>query len=263
MDVDGRKIAEEVISSLRKDFALIGKIKMVAVAVGENPSVFSFLKIKQKIAKEIGVNLEVLCLSEVISQKDLQAEIARLAMDQDCRGIVLQMPLPPHFNVDEVIKTIPIDKDIDNLNNGDLIMSPAASTLKLLMAKYGVHPEGKNIVLNGMGRLVGKPIFNFFAASGFTCKIIEKETLPKEREKLIKEADILISSVGKANIVSARWIKKGAAVFDFGFDITKGRIIGDVEQKANKNCSVFTPMPGGTGPILASLIFQNLWELIS
>lgn len=263
MDVDGRKIAQEVISSLKKDFALVGKVKMAAVAVGENPAAFSFLKVKQKMAKEIGIDLEVICLSGAISQRNLQAEITRLALDQECRGIILQLPLPLNFDTDEVIRAIPIDKDVDNLNNGDLVLSPAANVVKFLMAKYGIDPAGKNIVLNGLGHLIGKPIFDFFTAGGFFCKVIKEETSAKEREELIKGADILISGIGKANLIRARWIKKNAAVFDFGFDLTKDRIAGDVEQKASKRCAVFTPTPGGTGPILVSLIFQNLWELIS
>lgn len=263
MIIDGKKIGKEILSSLKKELSKFKKIILAIVVVGNNPASWSFLKQKEKIAKYLGIELKVYKFPSTISNKELILEIEKITEDEKVKGIIIQLPLPKKLNLSEVLKVIPPQKDVDALGEKPINLAPSVEVVKFIFKKYSIKYNDKSIVINGFGRLIGKPIYNWLkeTVSLSNISIIEKNTLNKE--KLIKKADIIISGVGKANLIPANLIKRNAVVIDFGYDFQKGKIYGDIEKESADKTRLFTPTPGGTGPILVAMIFKNLVNLLN
>lgn len=267
MLIDGKKIAQGLIDDLQKEFSKFQKVTVAAVVVGDDPASFSFLKQKQKKAQDIGIGLEIHKMPFDISEFELVNKIKILSGDERIKGLILQLPLPPRFlEISKILNAIPSEKDVDALSEKSIVLPPSVGVVKLLLEKYKINLANKKVVINGLGRLVGKPIYNWLRQQPELelgdLAAIEKDTSQKEREQLIKTADILISGVGKANLISSALIKKGAVVIDFGTARCGGKLCGDIEQVAAEKARLFTPTPGGTGPILVAIIFKNLLDLL-
>jgi len=260
MIINGRQLAGDIILGLKKELKSCN-LKITAIAVGNSEASLSFLKQKQKIAKEIGVAMEIIQLLESTSQEDLINTILKLNQDEASSGIILQLPLPAKFNAEEALDTISPKKDIDGLSKNAIVLPPAASVVEFILKEYDVELENKKIVVVGQGRLVGKPIGEWLSQKQAEFSFIEKQTPEVERQDLIKKSDILISGVGKANLIPADLFKPDAVVIDFGFDKRNNQICGDIEQKVGDKVTLFTPTPNGTGPILVAMIFNNLFKL--
>lgn len=263
MIIDGRKIAEEIIFQLKKEFDKFENLSVMAIAVGDSPSAFSFLKQKQRIAEKLGIELKICKISSEVFETDLKKQVEDICMDENNKAVILQLPLPEKFDTDNVIQAISQEKDVDGLKNQDIVLSPASQTVKTIFEKYNIDYKSAKIVLIGFGRLVGKPIGDWLSRQNIKFDIVDKQTIDFEKEKLISSADILISGVGKAGVVPAKFVKQASVVIDFGFDYKDGKILGDVEQSAAEKAKLFTPTPGGTGPILTASIFKNFLSLLN
>lgn len=262
MIINGKKLAQEILADLKKKFKKFKKVTLAAIMVGDNPASFSFLKQKQKIAQKLGVELKIFKLSASFSNKKVITEIKKIAGKKQIKGIIVQLPLPEKFNSAKILETLPAQKDVDALGNKAVVLAPSVEVIKFVFKKYKINYRNKKIVINGLGNLIGQPIYNWLKIVACDVLAIEKTAAIKKRKRLIQEADILISGAGKANMVPTKWIKKGTIIIDFGYDFIKGKIYGDVEKKASSKAKIFTPTPGGTGPILVAMVFKNLLNLL-
>jgi len=183
-------------------------------------------------------------------------------------GVILQLPLPEHINTQYVLNSIIPKKDVDVLSSrsfGDFatgrskILPPLAGVIKIIFEQYNVEPAGKNIIVIGRGILVGKPIVNWLINEGATVSVLNSRT--KDISKFTKEADVIISGVGKPNLIKAEMVKDGIIIIDAGTSIEKGKIAGDFDSRIAEKSSFFTPVPGGVGPITVAMLFKNLVEL--
>jgi len=258
MIINGKELSQYIIRRLRKEFSNFREVNLAIIAVGNNPSVFSFIKQKKRTADNLGVNLKVYRFQKSVSTRRLIQKIVELGKDKKIQGIILQLPLPENINPDDVISFIPPEKDVDGFVEKSVNLPPSVEVVKFLMRRHNINYRGKKVVIVGYGRLVGKPIYNWLKKKNVKIFVIEKQTLLKERRKIIESADILISGVGKANLIPATWIKRNSIIIDFGYDFKNGKIYGDVSKNASKNALLFTPTPNGTGPILVAMIFRNL-----
>ncbi len=262
MIIDGRKIAKEVLSRLEKEFVKFGKVKIAAFVVGDNPASFSFLKQKRKTAEKLGIEIIICHLPLNIEQERLGEKIKELNNNSAIKAIILQLPLPAGFGLEEITKEISPQKDIDALSSRSLVLAPAVEVVKLIFDKYQVDYRQSKITLVGFGRLTGKPIGEWLSSQAVDFFLVDENSSAEDRENRIKTTDILISGVGKANLVPAAWLKQGVVVIDFGYDFRENRIFGDFEQKGAEKAKLFTPTPKGTGPILVAMLFQNLLKLL-
>ena len=259
--LEGEKIAEEILKDLKK--RIKGRnLKLVVFLVGEDPASLLFTKAKEKACKKIGVGFELLKFPSWVNQADLEKEIKKTVLKTDIQGVVVQLPLPADINSQEIVDIIPLEKDIDVLSQkafekfktgNSLVIPPVVAAIKRLFEDYKINLSGKKIVLVGAGKLVGFPISVWLVQKRINFSIIEKSTL--NPEVILKQADIVISGVGKAGLIKGEMIKEGAVVVDAGSDVD----FKSVSEKA----SYITPIRGGIGPLTVACLLENLLKLNS
>lgn len=284
--IDGRAIAQNIIENLKKQE--VPKKIFAAVQVGENAVSENFLRQKENLAKELGVDFRVHRFPDTITNDELRKEVGKISTLKKVGGVIVQLPLPSmrmtygesaHMNSKSlgrepyyVLNAIVREKDVDVLgeralgafyNDRNIVLSPAVSTLQdvLHVSRLALHDSKVAVV--GLGFLIGKPISVWLMKR---CK--ELYLLDKESDlKILKEADLVIVGVGAPGLIKPEMLKDGAGVIDFGCSVVDGKIRGDFNcDMSHVACDkgqggFYTPTPGGTGPILVAKILENFYEL--
>lgn len=270
MIVGGRKLADEILAGLKKEFVkLPRRLSIGAVLVGENPASESFLKQKAKVAEILDVNFKVFQFNSKITAKKLRDEILKLNKNGKINAIIAQLPLPKHIKTGVILATVNPKKDIDALSKNPRISAPTVEAVKFIFEKYRINLQNKNILIVGKGQLVGQPIYKWLTSQDsyrevkipIKIRIIDVKQ-KNQLSKLAREADIIISGIGKAGFIGSNIIKKNAVLIDFGFDKKNGKIFGDFDfASCAKKAKLITPVPGGMGPIMVVMLFRNLFKL--
>ena len=263
MVIDGRKIAENIISGL-KELKKPQK-SLAAILVGENEQSESFLKQKSKIAGQLGIDFRLVRLNREISEQEIIKEIENLNSDSSVGGIILQLPLPENFKKEDIIPSISAVKDIDALTEGGkkLVSPLVVGVVNDVLDNLKIDIKDKMVAVVGRGFLIGAPILEFFKDK--CAKIIPLNS--KSDIDLVREADIIISGTGKAGLIKPELLKNNAVVIDFGYGLVDGKLKGDfnsdllVASGYLLSTFSYTPTPGGTGPILVAEIYKNFYKL--
>ena len=244
---------------------------LTAITVGENPASLLYVSVKEKKAKELGVDFSWIKLKESTSERELEDTISNYS--ESSQGMIVQLPLPEHLNVEKVIDLIPSEIDVDGLTtfnlgrlySENLNIIPATSLAILeLLSHYEIETEDKNIVIAGRSRLVTSPLSKILSSkkyNGNVSVIHSKTSNPKE---FISNADIFISAVGKSKIFDKSYFNEGSYVIDVGISIVDGKSYGDIDTSDLDNYLIGrAPYPGGIGPVTVSGLYSNLAKLIS
>ncbi len=244
---------------------------LTAITVGENPASLLYVSVKEKKAKELGVDFNWIKLKESTSESELEDTISKYS--ESSQGMIVQLPLPKHLNVEKVIDLIPSEIDVDGLTtfnlgrlySENLNIIPATSLAILeLLSHYEIETEDKNIVIAGRSRLVTSPLSKILSSkkyNGNVSVIHSKTSNPKE---FISNADIFISAVGKTKIFDKSYFNEGSYVIDVGISIVDGKSYGDIDTSDLDNYLIGrAPYPGGIGPVTVSGLYSNLAKLIS
>jgi len=255
---------------LKKEISEINRpIELAIVLVGNNPASLAYTKRKQKIGEELGIKVKIYKYEENISTRKLREEINKLNKNKKIKGIIAQLPLPNHINTESMLDAIKAKKDIDVLGresvgrlykNKSKILPPTVAGIKKLLDEYKIEYKGKNVAIVGYGSLVGKPASMVFANEGASIFVLRSST--KNKNKLLREADIIISGVGKPNLITKKDVKKGVIIMDAGMSEQNGKLVGDVADEVKKIAKYITPVPGGVGPMTVAMLFWNLLELV-
>ncbi len=270
MIVDGKKIADEILNELSSEIKeLPKKLQAAAVLVGDKGSGRKFLDVKKKAAKKVGIELRIYEFPEDISNKELRKKLVQIVKGSTISGMIIELPLPEHLNTQYILNSIPEEKDPDVLSQKSQgsffvgkskILPPSVEAVKTILKVNHIEIKGKRCAVFGYGLLVGKPISHWLANGGATVDIINEFT--KEPDKISKEADIIISGVGKPNLITADMVKDGAVVIDFGYEELDGKLVGDVDfDEVSKKSSLITPVIGGVGPLVVATVLRNLVTL--
>ncbi|HCM36553.1 MAG: hypothetical protein A3J30_01665 [Candidatus Wildermuthbacteria bacterium RIFCSPLOWO2_02_FULL_47_9c] len=264
----GEKIAEEILKELAKQKRK-RRPKLVVFQVGENAISARYLREKEEAAGRIGVRFSLVKFPKGTSQKKVKEAVEKAGRSQSVAGIVVQLPLPAKFAAQDILDAIPLEKDVDVLSShafglfalGKLpIVPPTAHAIMLLLERYRVAWQGKHIVVVGAGRLVGLPTMLSLVAEKATFSSVNEKT--KSLASFTKQADILISGVGKPKIIKSSMLKKGAVVIDAGTSLEKGATSGDVDfNNVVSKVRAITPVPGGVGPLTVACLLENLFIL--
>jgi methylenetetrahydrofolate dehydrogenase (NADP+)/methenyltetrahydrofolate cyclohydrolase len=267
MIIDGAKIAEEILESLKEKRKNYDKLKIAAFLIGKDKEKITFLKIKQKFAKELNIEFRIYELDENLSKRKIRKYVGQILKHKTIQGAIFQLPIPVKYPTQYLLNSIPAKKDIDCLSsklmgkfytNSAVISPPAVEVVNLILNKYQISILGKNILVIGYGRLIGKPISHYFANQKATVVIAQEETKLNE---YLDKADIIISGVGKANLITD--CKKNAILIDFGYSFKNSKAYGDIDfEKVKNKAAIVTPTPGGTGPILVAKLFENFFKLL-
>lgn len=269
--IDGKKlsaklraeIAEKANRFKEKSGRQIG---LAVVLVGEDPASQVYVRNKIKACGEVGIKSYAYYLSENVGQGDVEELIRGLAEDCSVDGILVQLPLPKHLHADEILKLIPVEKDVDGfsgqnigklaMNEDCLVACTPNGVMKMLESK-NIQIRGKKAVVVGRSDIVGKPMAMLLLNADATVTVCHSKTADLKKECL--EADILVAAVGKAKFITADMIKEGAIVVDVGMNRDEnGKLCGDVDfENVKDKCSYITPVPGGVGPMTITMLMYN------
>jgi methylenetetrahydrofolate dehydrogenase (NADP+)/methenyltetrahydrofolate cyclohydrolase len=267
--VDGKLIAGKILSRTRTMRASLNFVPVLAVIqVGEDLASATYIRKKKEAAEAVGVRFLLYKFSSSISQSDLAGEIKKI-QQQDLSGLIIQLPLPQSIDKRKILNLLDPALDVDYLSwvslgklmIGDFELVPPAPSAILEILKFHKVPlKGKHVVVVGQGDLIGKPLVNLFLREPVTLTTCNRDT--KDLGKITRQADILISGVGKYNLIRGLMVKKGAAVIDAGFVLHKGKMSGDVNvEEVAKVAALVTPTPGGVGPVTVAKLLENTVEL--
>ena len=247
---DGKGIAQKMLSNIRT--GLKGRVSIAAIWAGDNVAIGRFVEMKKKAAESVGIKMDIYHLT---SEDAITSKLKELAEDKKVTGIIVELPLPTSYDRDKLLNLIPQDKDIDVLN-GSALLPPAVSALKTLFEEYKIEPKGKTAAVFGQSILIGKPISHWLENMGAKVFRIDENT--ENADGLCLQADIVVSGVGKPNLINGNMIKDGAIVADFGFEKLGEKIVGDVNfDSVAPKSSIITPVPGGMGPIVIAAFLEN------
>mgnify|MGYP001588164359 FL=1 len=271
--IDGKKIAQEIIDKL-KSLPIPQKI-FAAILVGDNPQSESFLKQKEKVAKELGIDFRLYNFPENSTNDFLRKEVGKIALLKRVGGVIVQLPLPEQINKHYVLNVIPREKDVDVLGERalgafytgrNLILPPAVGVVEEILKFKNLKILDLKVAVVGAGFLVGKPIAIWLIDKVKELTIFEKGS---DLSKL-KNYDLIISGVGQADLIKLEMLKDGVGIIDFGYSMNEnGKLGGDFDISEIENCKLkienfwYTPTPGGTGPVLVAKVFENFYKLNS
>ena len=279
--IDGKAKAASVTEAVRKSAEALEAEKRVkpglaVVIVGNDPASHAYVNSKSKMAKQCGFNSVQHTLPEETTQADLLKLVRELNADASIHGILVQLPLPKHFNSDEIIQSILPEKDVDGLSvlnagklaTGDLatglISCTPAGAMLLVRGIHGDDLSGLNAVVIGRSNLFGKPMGQLLLNANATVTMAHSRT--KDLAAVCKTADILVAAVGRAVMVKGDWVKSGATVIDVGINRIpapekgegKSKLVGDVAfDEASAVAAAITPVPGGVGPMTIAMLMAN------
>ena len=244
---------------------------LTAITVGENPASLLYVSVKEKKAKELGVDFNWIKLKESTSERELKDTISNYS--ESSQGMIVQLPLPEHLNVEKVIDLIPSEIDVDGLTtfnlgrlySENLNIIPATSMAILeLLSHYKIETEDKNIVIAGRSRLVTSPLSKILSSKKFNGNVSVIHSKTSNPKDFVSKADIFISGVGKSKMFDKSYFKEGSYVIDVGISVVDGKSYGDIDTADLDNYLLGrAPYPGGIGPITVSALYSNLAKLIS
>ena len=272
MIIDGKKISKDLVEKIKDEVSKIKKNGkspgLSVILIGDYAPSQIYVKNKEKLAKEAGINSEVIRYPKEISEKEVLKKIDELNDNSEISGILVQLPLPSHINKEKIINAIKPSKDVDGfhpmnvggLASGTTSIVPCTPLGCLFLIKsVEKNLEGKNAVILGRSNLNGKPMAQLLLQENCTVTILHSKT--KDLKTECKRADILIAAVGVKEMVKGDWIKKDAIVIDVGINKDNGKIVGDVDFESSKNIAkAITPVPGGVGPMTIACLLKNTLE---
>ncbi len=267
MIVDGRTIRDELLEEVKQEVTALGRPLSLGIFVSHAPdfATESFIRIKKRAADAIGVEIVEYAIEENATTESVVADIAAHASKHD--GLIVQCPLPPAFDIDQIRNAVPIEKDVDALSDaavaafesGDAkILTPVVAALADFCKRGDIEVCGKHAVVLGQGRLVGKPAATWLRQQGAEVTILDKSSPDIDA---IQHADILVLGAGVPGLVNPDMVKNGVILFDAGTSEAEGKLAGDADPSCAEKAALFTPVPGGIGPITVAFIFKNLARL--
>lgn len=269
--IDGKKLAKQIRENLKIECEELKEKginpKLAVIMVGDDKASKIYVKNKSKACNEIGIQYEEYLLDKNINQNELIELIEKLNNDKTVHGILLQSPVPDGLDINEAFRKISPEKDVDGFNptnvgklalNQDTFVSCTPYGIMRMFEAYNIDLEGKKVVIIGRSNIVGKPLMQCCLNKNATVTICHSKT--KNVKEHVKDADVVISAIGKPEYVTADMVKDGAIVIDVGINRTEdGKIVGDVDfENVSKKASYITPVPGGVGPMTIAMLMNNV-----
>ena len=269
--LDGKETAKKTRENLKGKVAELKerniKPKLAVIMVGDDNASKIYVRNKSKACEELGIDYEEINMGEDTTQEQLLDTIKKLNNRNDIHGILLQSPVPKGLDINEALRTIIPEKDVDGFNpinvgklalGQETFVSCTPFGIIKLLEEYNIPIEGKNAVIIGRSNIVGKPMLHCLLNKNATVTICHSKT--KNLEEITRKADILIVAIGKTKFVTQDMVKPGAVVVDVGINRNEqGKVCGDVDfENVEKIASYITPVPGGVGPMTIAMLMTNV-----
>lgn len=227
--------------------------KLAIVRTNPDPVVDSYMKLKKTYGNDILIDVDI----HAIDQKEVLAIIDTLNQDDAVHGIIVQIPLADVSQTDEVLGAVVGSKDVDGLGKEPAFDAATPLAITWLLAGYNVDMAGKNVVIVGNGRLVGKPLAKMWRDSGLSVTVADKKTT--DLAAVTKEADVLVCATGVPALIKPDMIKPEAVIVDAGVATDKNGLVGDVAPEVRELPNIkITPEKGGVGPLTVCALFDNV-----
>lgn len=268
--IDGKAISAQIKEEVKERVAAYKnegiEVTLAVIQVGNDPASTVYVGNKKKACEYVGIRSLAYELPQETTQEELLKLIHELNDRKDVNGILVQLPLPKHFNEEEILLAISPLKDVDgfhpvsvgNLSIGrkGFVSCTPAGVIELLK-RTGIEIEGKECVVLGRSNIVGKPMAMLMLRENATVTVCHSRT--KNLKEITKRADILIVAIGKPRFVTGDYIKEGAAVIDVGIHRNENnKLCGDVLfEEAEAVAGAITPVPGGVGPMTIAMLMKN------
>ena len=268
--IDGKVLAEKIRRNLKIECDELKskgiKPKLAVIMVGENSASKIYVKNKSKACNEIGIEYEEFNIQNKITSEELKELINKLNEDSTINGILLQSPIPSNLDINEILKTIKPEKDVDGFNpvnvgklvlNQDTFVSCTPFGIIKMLEEYNIDLCGKNVVILGRSNIVGKPLLHCLLNKNATVTICHSKT--QNIKEITSKADILITAIGHPRFVTSDMVKDDVVVIDVGINrLDDGKIVGDVVENVKEKASYITPVPGGVGPMTIAMLMNNV-----
>ncbi|MCS7196720.1 MAG: bifunctional methylenetetrahydrofolate dehydrogenase/methenyltetrahydrofolate cyclohydrolase FolD [Aquificaceae bacterium] len=269
--LDGRSLSEKLRSEIKQEVERYVKLglrppTLAVVLVGDDPASQVYVANKRRACEKVGIRSIVYRLPVNTTTEELLELIAQLNAEDGVDGILLQLPLPPQINQQEVIPAISPKKDVDGfhpenmgrlvarMEDGFIPCTPLG--IDLLLKHYGVELRGKEVVIVGAGFIVGRPLSLLMLWRDATVSVCHIHT--RDIVEHTKRAEVLVSATGVPGLIKAHMVKEGAVVVDVGISRLGDRIVGDVDfEEVKEKAYAITPVPGGVGPMTVTALLLN------
>lgn len=274
--IEGDKLATFIKAKIEKAITFDPqRIKpgLALIRVGENPASIMYIKVKQRECRRFGLNSWEYALPDDAQEENIISLINQLNTNASVNGILLQLPLPPHLNTLKLLDYIDPMKDVDALTGAnqaklwrgelDLVPCTPLACLRLLNTVYD-KLDGLRVVILGRSIIVGRPLSVLLMHHNCIVTIVHSHA--KNPQDLCRNADVIISAVGKLNLITADWVHSESVVIDVGIsrivENKKSRVVGDVDHDSVRSIvRAITPVPGGVGPMTVACLLENTYKL--
>lgn len=265
--IDGKKISMEILEEVKKEIALLPFQPVFCdILIGDDPASAQYVQMKAKKAESLGIKFHKVHLPKTVSTEEVISEIKKLNNFENMCGLIVQLPLPIKFDKQIILNAVSPFIDVDCLgtetsnlfysNKGSLCFPTALACMKILDS-LKIDLSKKKIIVIGQGDLVGKPVTHLLRSRGLTVETIRSNT--ENKDKMIKEADVIISGVGNGKFITGEMIKAGVIIIDAGTSESNGSIVGDLDIDSVQDIASFvSPVPGGVGPVTVAILLQNV-----
>lgn len=265
--LDGKKIRQELLENIKQEIATLNfRPVFCDILVGNDKVSAQYVEMKAKMAESLGISFHNANFQEDITTEELVSEIKKLNEFPNMCGIIVQLPLPARLDNRIILDAIDPELDVDCLGSvqgekfysGDSTLGfPTALACVKLLDSTGVELKDKKIVVVGRGELVGKPTTALLGFRGLDVTSVNKQT--ENKEQIIKEADVVISGIGRGKHFTGDMIKEGSIIIDAGTSESSNSIVGDVDLESVQGVASFvSPVPGGVGPVTVAMLFVNV-----
>jgi len=259
MKIDGKVIAQKILDDLKTEIQEKNiSPKMAVIILGTDPSSLAYIKQKQLKSEYIGAKCEVTKFNLALQGHPLRSYIDKLNKDNSVHGFIIQRPLPAHLNSQEIGEWVIPQKDIDGFHSQTKYIPPIALAILEILKSINISPSGKKVVIIGRGETSGKPIASNLIQNGAKVTICHSKT--PNISTITNSADIVISCVGKPNIVRHEMLNRNCVLIGIGMHKSEeGKLRADYDEDEIKNyVKYYTPVPGGVGPVNVACLLKNL-----
>ena len=262
MIVDGKKIAHELYQEVAMEVATLKRPPVLAaITCAPNFETQKYLELKTRKAAETGITLRVVELPGSVTTEEAIACVRAVLPDVD--GVVVQLPFPALIDREALLAAIPAQKDPDGFSYGQtetLCLPPVVGAIVEIAKRHHLQFKDAQVVVLGAGRLVGKPAAHYLRHEGASVVVLNERD--QDKLSLLKTADIIVTGMGAPHFVTPNMVKEGVIIFDAGTTEDGGVVVGDVHPDVAALAQLYTPVPGGIGPITVAVLLKNLVALI-
>ncbi|MCD8872914.1 bifunctional methylenetetrahydrofolate dehydrogenase/methenyltetrahydrofolate cyclohydrolase FolD [Mammaliicoccus sciuri] len=268
--LDGREIAKTYRAGLQAEVEKLKEHnivpKLTVILVGNDGASQSYVNSKKKAAEKIGMISEIVHMDESSTEEEVLSELDRLNNDDSVSGILVQVPLPKQVSEAKVLEAINPDKDVDGFNpinigrlyTGERTFIPCTPLGIMEILKHAdIDLKGKNVAVIGRSHIVGQPVSKLLTDQDATVTLLHSKST--NTEEVLKQADVIVSAVGRVHLVTKDLVKPGTVIIDVGNTPDEnGKLKGDVDFEAVKEVAgAITPVPGGVGPLTITMVLNN------